>query len=368
MAARRGIGALSFSFVEPEEAKEWVDGYYALLTSEECVPIGFSVNPNLAVVVPMMCHEDEETAIQRGIDGGHFFGYSLAHYYVFGEHRPARTNVWDEFQAHRTEQGFAREIIAAEGEPLGVKLFEQGLGSMRGAIGTPGQITELIERYERAGVDQVIFALQAGRNRHEDVCESIELFAARVLPRFAEHAEAREAEKRDRLAESCEKALARRSPAREADPTYLVTVQGEGPGGPAQRESPLAPFVRGKSDAEIDAMFGTDDAMKMIFAGMEASFVPARAQDFRGDVQYELVVDGTVRTWVVSIDGTSARATEGTVVSPRVKIRTTLADFLRTVAGELNAGLAYMEGKLVVSGDLAAAGRLGEMFGQAARY
>ena len=84
IAARKGIGALSFSFIEPEEAKEWVDDYYRILASEECVPAGFAVNPNLAVVVPFMCHPDEQTAIERGIDGAHFFGYSLAHYYVFG--------------------------------------------------------------------------------------------------------------------------------------------------------------------------------------------------------------------------------------------------------------------------------------------
>src|SRR5579864_2585453 len=63
LAARKGIGALSFSFVEPEEARVWVDEYYALLQSEACVPAGFAVNPNVAVVVPLMCHADEQTAI-----------------------------------------------------------------------------------------------------------------------------------------------------------------------------------------------------------------------------------------------------------------------------------------------------------------
>ena len=82
--------------------------------SDECVPAGFAVNPNFAVVLPMMCHEDEQTAIERGIDGAHFFGYSLAHYYVFGEHRPGVTNVWEEFQANRADYGFAREIINAD--------------------------------------------------------------------------------------------------------------------------------------------------------------------------------------------------------------------------------------------------------------
>ena len=45
LAAAKGIGALSFSFVEPEEAGKWVDDYYATIESEECVPAGFAVNP-----------------------------------------------------------------------------------------------------------------------------------------------------------------------------------------------------------------------------------------------------------------------------------------------------------------------------------
>src|SRR6185312_9445429 len=89
LAAERGIGALSFSFVEPEEAAEWVAEYRAIIASERCLPAGFAVNPRVAVVLPMMCHADEAEAIERGIDGAHFFGYSLAHYYVFGDHRPA---------------------------------------------------------------------------------------------------------------------------------------------------------------------------------------------------------------------------------------------------------------------------------------
>src|SRR5437763_2583 len=164
LAAEKGIGALTFSFVEPEEAKEWVDEYYDIIASERCVPAGFAVNPNFAVVLPMMCHADEATAIERGIDGGHFFGYSLAHYYVFGDHHPGRTNIWEEFQRRRDETGFSRRIVTADEAPLGIKIMEQGFGSLRGAIGTPEQIRELARRYEAAGVDQVIFVAQAVRS------------------------------------------------------------------------------------------------------------------------------------------------------------------------------------------------------------
>ena len=227
LAARKGLGALSFSFIEPEAAREWVDQYYSLLASDECVPAGFSVHPNVAVVLPFMCHPDEETAIERGIDGGHFFGYSLAHYYVFGEHRPGRTNVWEEFQEHRSEHGFAREIVEAGGEQLGINILQQGLGSLRGAIGTPQQVAELCSRYEAAGVDQIIFVAQAGKNRHEHICESIELFGKEILPRFGEKADEVDAARTERYAEAVGRALARRQPPRTADAGYVITPNAE---------------------------------------------------------------------------------------------------------------------------------------------
>jgi alkanesulfonate monooxygenase SsuD/methylene tetrahydromethanopterin reductase-like flavin-dependent oxidoreductase (luciferase family) len=224
LAATKGIGALSFSFVEPDEARMWVDDYYDTIASEECVPGGFAVNPNLAVVLPMMCHEDEQTAIDRGLDGAHFFGYSLGHWYIYGEHTLGRTNVWEEFERNRHRFGFSREAAAQTGQVLGAQLFQRGIGSLRGAVGTPEQLRYLVREYEEVGVDQIIFVSQAGRNRHEHICESLELFAREVMPEFKERADAIEKAKLERLAPAMEAALARRAPAREAPDTVLKPV------------------------------------------------------------------------------------------------------------------------------------------------
>lgn len=220
LAATKGIGALSFSFVEAAEAKQWVEDYYSTIVSDQCVPAGFAVNANVACVLPFMCHEDEATAIDRGIDGCHFFGYSLAHYYVFGTHKPGVTNVWEEFQQNRDLFGFNRDIAARTGQQLGAQLMEQGMGSLRGAVGTPDQIRDLVRAYEEAGVDQLIFVSQAGRNRHEHICESLELFARQVMPEFHDRAPAAEKAKADRLAPACEAALARRPPRQAAPADY----------------------------------------------------------------------------------------------------------------------------------------------------
>src|SRR5439155_18547006 len=98
-----------------------------------------------------------------------------------------------------------------------------GAGALRGAVGTPAQVREYLRRYEDYGVDQVILASQTGKNRHEHVMESLELFGRGVLPEFLERDEKASAEKARRLEPVIEKALARKPPADHPplpDPDY----------------------------------------------------------------------------------------------------------------------------------------------------
>ncbi len=210
LAAEKGIGALSFAFVEPEDARQWVEDYETVLR-ERCVPVGLSVNPQVACVTPMMCARDESDALARGLEGANFFGYSLAHYYVFGDHIPATTDVWEEFLERRGKMGYSPEAtMAARHETLGAKAAAGDQTGLRGAIGTPAQLRQFLRRYEDAGVDQLIFVMQAGHNRHEDIMESLALFGSEVLPEFAERDESASAAKAARWAPIIEEALARR--------------------------------------------------------------------------------------------------------------------------------------------------------------
>jgi alkanesulfonate monooxygenase SsuD/methylene tetrahydromethanopterin reductase-like flavin-dependent oxidoreductase (luciferase family) len=211
LAAQKGMGALTFAFIDPEEARTWVEAYESTLASS-CVPVGWSVNPQVACVSPMMLHHEEHEAIRRGVEGANFFGYSLGHFYVFGEHRPGVTDVWSEYEQRRAAQGFDPEAIAraVKEERLGAKVAAGDTTGLRGAIGTPEQVREYLRRYEEAGVDQVIFVLQAGRNRHEHIMESLEVFGREVLPEFLDRDEAATAAKAARLAPVVDAALARK--------------------------------------------------------------------------------------------------------------------------------------------------------------
>ncbi len=204
LAARMGIGALTFAFVDTEEAKKWVDDYYRIF-KEECVPIGHNVNPNIAMVTGFSVHEDEEEAKSRGMDGFRFFSYGLGHHYIFGEHKPGRTDIWANFEA-------ARANIPEEGANRG--------------IGTPEQVRGHLKGFRDAGVDQVIFIQQGGKNRHQHICEAMELFAEKVMPEFKAEEEERERRKMEELAPYIEAAMQRKKamkPLSDEDiPTYLA--------------------------------------------------------------------------------------------------------------------------------------------------
>jgi len=197
VAAQHGLGALAFSFVDPAEARSWTQTYYDIIRSEECIPIGHTVNANIAMVSNFSLHPDREEAIRRGQEGFEFFNYALRAL-VTQDTVPGRTDLWQAFQAKRGNR--TEELIAASRGPD----FEAS------GIGTPQDMRDHLEAFRESGVDQIIFMQQAGRNRHEHICESLQLFADEVMEPFSAESEAREAQKAEALAPFIEAALARK--------------------------------------------------------------------------------------------------------------------------------------------------------------
>jgi alkanesulfonate monooxygenase SsuD/methylene tetrahydromethanopterin reductase-like flavin-dependent oxidoreductase (luciferase family) len=189
LAAQLGLGALTFAFVDMSEAKKWVDDYYETL-KRECNPIGHAINPNIAMVTSFSVHRDREEARRRGLDGFRFFQFALGHHYAFGQHQPGNSRIWEQYQAMRDS------------------LPEVGMGE--GGIGTPEQLSAHLRQFADVGVDQVVFIQQGGNNKHEHICESLELFASEVMPEFKEGEAERERRKLDALAPYMEEAMKRK--------------------------------------------------------------------------------------------------------------------------------------------------------------
>ena len=190
LAAQHGLGALTFAFTDPEEARFWVEDYYGTL-EKECVPLTESINPNIAMVSSFSVHEDPEEAERRGKEGFQFFFFALAHFYIYGSQQPGRTNIWELFKSQKE-----MAIPISEGS--------------YGGIGTPETVGEHCRAFEEAGVDQTVFVQQGGNNRHQHIIDSLELFAARVMPEFKARHDERERRKAEKLAPVIERAWERK--------------------------------------------------------------------------------------------------------------------------------------------------------------
>ncbi|HEU4975188.1 MAG TPA: LLM class flavin-dependent oxidoreductase [Baekduia sp.] len=401
VAAEHGLGALSLAFLEPDEAAALVVEHRDVLRSERCVPAGLAINDAVAVALPLMVHADEAEAIERGIDGVHFHAYATGHYDAFGHHHPGRTSIWEEFVARRDDVGLARSAVVADGGPLSVRVLGGGLASVRGAVGTPAQVRDLVRRYADAGVDELVLCVQLGRTRHEHVCEALELFAAEVTPAFA----ASEERHGRGIGDAGRVALARRPPAPALDPAYAFGPDDEAPSATAaagaeaaepapgaalqrlaRRRRPRAwarraaglrgtletrgqeafrRFVASSDDARLERTIGSDAGLRLLFAAMERRFDAQRAGDFEGDIQYDLRVGGTVRRWTVRVGGGTASAQPGAVADAELTLTLGVADLARVATGELDPVSAVLSGRLELHGDFGVAMRLGEMFGQA---
>jgi len=198
LAAKLGIGALTFAFVDPEEARMWVEDYYKILKNE-CTPIGHSINPNIAMVTSFGCHKNHDEAVKRMKEGFQFFSYGLGHHYIFGVNKPGRTNIWEEFQKNK---------VKTQGRSTIHKKADSDIDTP--GIGTPEELSNHLRKFEEAGVDQVTFIQQGGRNKHEHICEALELFASDVMPEFKENEEKREKEKMEELAPYLAQAMERK--------------------------------------------------------------------------------------------------------------------------------------------------------------
>ncbi|HEY7548810.1 MAG TPA: LLM class flavin-dependent oxidoreductase [Hyphomicrobiaceae bacterium] len=224
VAASLGLGALAFSFIDEAEARTWSRIYYDIIRSDACVPLGHSVNANLAMVSAFSLHPDREEAVRRGQEGFEFFRFAISAL-VTKDAVPGRSRLFAQFQEERS--GGAVGAMAQGTEGL-AGAFHQSRG-----IGTPGDFRSHVRSFQDAGVDQIILLQQAGRNRHEHICESLTLLAREVLPELAENAAERDRRKADELGPHVERALARK---KRMPPLADADI-------PAVRASVAAPIV-----------------------------------------------------------------------------------------------------------------------------
>jgi alkanesulfonate monooxygenase SsuD/methylene tetrahydromethanopterin reductase-like flavin-dependent oxidoreductase (luciferase family) len=183
-AGEKGLGALGFQFVSADAAHAWVHAYYNGMTKRLEKLADYPANPNIALVSMFMCARTDEEARAKA-DGVTFFQFCLRFYNTPDRRRPApgEVDMWSEYQKWKAANREAADRAISGG-----------------LIGSPETIRRKLRKFETSNIDQVILLNQAGKNTHQDICDSLELFAAEVMPEFHDNIAEHEAWKADVLA------------------------------------------------------------------------------------------------------------------------------------------------------------------------
>jgi hypothetical protein len=161
------MGALGFQFLSADMAHKWVGVYYNAYVKRLSKLCDYKTNPNIALVSGFMCAPTDEEA-QKKAEGWTFFAFALRFYNAHGPVAPGTVNLWEEY-------------LKFKATPEGQKATTGGL------IGSPETLRKRVAAFEESHIDQVILLNQAGKNTHEDICASLELFAREVMPEFHAH-------------------------------------------------------------------------------------------------------------------------------------------------------------------------------------
>lgn len=171
-AARQGVGVIGVTRNSIDETRDAIRTYRETIRSvdrEEFV--GSVPNEHVAAFALSCCHKDDRI--------GRDIACAAARWY----------NGDNDVELNRVRfasAGGKDAVVAKFRSRSNDELIEDGM-----AIGgNPDSICRQLEKWADAGLDQMIFVLQAGNTTHAQVLESIELIGKHVIPNFRTAGEA----------------------------------------------------------------------------------------------------------------------------------------------------------------------------------
>jgi len=126
--------------------------------------------------------------------------------------------------------------------------------------------------------------------------------------------------------------------------------------------SPILQRLKGQSDntilAKLEAAGGVEAALEFVFRGMQDAFRSEKAAGRSLIIHYEIRGPRDVVIYQMDVCDGRCTATRGASRTPDVKLSLSLPNFLRLIMGNLGPAMAYLTGKLRVSGDLLVAAQV----------
>ncbi len=172
MAGDRGLGVLSFNFNWEQVQKSMAT--YRASCAKRSDQIPKVVNEEFAgVAVVHVAENKEEEAI--GLDGARWFLHNVAKLF---EPLVVKNNLYS--------YEYLRNVFAMDADPkeaTDAQLKEHHMV----AVGNPDEVMRKLEKFQAAGLSQVICFKQAGRIPHANIMRSIKRIGQHILPYFNPH-------------------------------------------------------------------------------------------------------------------------------------------------------------------------------------
>lgn len=166
-AARQGVGVIGVTRNSIDETRDAIRTYRETIRNGDSSGwIGRFANENVAAFGLTCCHQDDRTgrdlacAASRWYNGDNDVALNRVRFATAG----GKDAVVSKFRSRSNDQ------LIADGMAIG---------------GSPDSISRQVERWAEAGLDQLIFVVQAGQLTHAQAMNSIELIGTKVIPRFA---------------------------------------------------------------------------------------------------------------------------------------------------------------------------------------
>ncbi len=167
-----GIGALNFAIGNDEYLGKKVAGYRAAFQRSLATPTPYAKHDHFACTPVALCLGDDRAACAAGFRGASFFAGALATYYLGGKRPLGRLPI-------------NRDPLTDAGLDAAMSFRMAHDTLAMNVIGDPAHCREIVSRYVKAGVDELILVMQTGTVPHELVMESIRTFGEEVMPHFA---------------------------------------------------------------------------------------------------------------------------------------------------------------------------------------
>lgn len=172
VAGALGVGSLNFVAGKDEHLHQKVQTYRRAIATARGGPGGHRVNERFCCTPATLVLDDDREASAYGFRGARFFAEGLGTYF-FSPHRVG--GPLDISRDPLTAAELARAMAARS---------EDG-SRLSAIIGDPVAARESVQRFQAAGVDELILVMQMGTVPQAVVLRSLRTFAEKVMPYFS---------------------------------------------------------------------------------------------------------------------------------------------------------------------------------------